>query len=127
VVSPESAAGAARALGIRIYAVGAGKAGLVRVPVPDQSGGTRYVTQESEIDEASLARIAETTGGRYFRAADLAALGEVYDRIDGMETTRVQVRSYTRFDERFVPFAVLALLLLALEELLALARFGRLP
>jgi len=126
-LTPEDAARAARALGIRIYTVGAGTGGLARVPVADASGGTRFVMQESEIDEASLAGIADITGGRYFRAADYAALAEVYRQIDRMEKTRVEVRSFTRFAENFAPFALLGLLLLVAEKGLALTRLGRLP
>jgi Ca-activated chloride channel family protein len=127
VLLPENAARAARALGVRIYTVGAGTSGRVRIPVQDEYGETRYVVQESRIDEESLRGIADLTGGRYFRAADFRALGEVYDQIDRMERTTVDVRHYTRFEERFAPFAVLGLLLLALEQALALTRLGRLP
>lgn len=126
-LAPESAALAAKALGVKIYAVGAGTSGPVRVPVVEASGAARFVTQESRIDEASLTRIAATTGGRYFRAADFKALEEVYDQIDRMEKTRVDVRTYTRFEERFAPFAVLGLILLVLEKVMALTRLGRLP
>ena len=127
VLLPENAARAASALGVRIYTVGAGSSGRVRVPVRDGSGETRYVIQESRIDEESLRGIAELTGGRYFRAADFRALEEVYDQIDRMEKTTVDVRHYTRFEERFAPFALLGLLFLALEQALALTRLGRLP
>lgn len=126
-LAPENAARAARALGIRIYAVGAGSSGPARTPVRESSGETRYFMQETAIDEASLAQIADTTGGRYFRAADFAALEEVYARIDRMEQTQVDVRAYTRFEEWFAPFALLSLVLLALEKALALTRLGRLP
>jgi Ca-activated chloride channel family protein len=127
VLTPENAAQAARALGIRIYAVGAGASGPVRAPIRDAAGEVRYVLQESGIDEAGLAAIADTTGGRYFRAADFAALEEVYARIDRMEKTRVDVRDYTRYEERFAPFAILGLVFLLLEKGLALTRLGRLP
>ena len=126
-LAPENAARAARALGIRIYTVGAGSSGPARTPVREASGETRYFMQETAIDEASLAQIADTTGGRYFRAADFAALEEVYARIDRMERTQVDVRAYTRFEEWFAPFAILALVFLALEKALALTRLGRLP
>ena len=126
-LAPESAARAARALGIRIYTVGAGGSGPARTPFRDVDGRTRYVMQETAIDEAGLTQIAETTGGRYFRAADFAALEEVYARIDEMERTQVDVRAYTRFEEWFAPFAALALVLLVLEKALALTRLGRLP
>lgn len=126
-LAPENAARAARALGIKIYAVGAGSSGPARTPVREVNGQTRYIMQETAIDEASLEQIAATTGGRYFRAADFAALEDVYSRIDQMERTRVDVRAYTRFEEWFAPFAALALGFLALEKALALTRLGRLP
>jgi Ca-activated chloride channel family protein len=127
VLTPESAARAARALGIRVYTVGAGGSGPVRAPIRDAAGEVRYVLQESGIDEAGLAAIADTTGGRYFRAADFAALEEVYARIDEMEKTRIDVRDYTRYEERFAPFAILGLVFLLGERLLSLTRLGRLP
>jgi Ca-activated chloride channel family protein len=127
ILLPENAARAARALGIRIHAVGAGTSGPVRIPVRDDLGGTHYVAQQSGIDEASLREIAETTGGRYFRAADRVALEEVYAEIDRMEKTRVDLRSYTRFEEWFAPFAILGLIFLLLEKSLTLTRLGRLP
>jgi Ca-activated chloride channel family protein len=127
VLTPEGAARAARALGIRVYAVGAGASGPVRAPIRDAAGEVRYVLQESGIDEESLAAIADATGGRYFRAADYAALEAVYARIDEMEKTAVDVRQYARYEERFAPFALLGLLLLVLEKTLALSRLGRLP
>ncbi|HEY6000136.1 MAG TPA: VWA domain-containing protein [bacterium] len=127
VLLPENAALAARALGIRVYTVGAGASGPVRAPIRDASGEVRYVLQESGIEEGALEGIAQTTGGRYFRAADFAALEDVYARIDEMEKTAVDVREYTRFEERFVPFAILGLALLLLEQGLALTRLGRLP
>jgi Ca-activated chloride channel family protein len=127
VLTPESAARAARALGIRVYTVGAGGSGPVRAPIRDAAGEVRYVLQESGIDEAGLAAIADTTGGRYFRAADFAALEDVYARIDKMEKTRIDVRDYTRYEERFAPFAILGLVFLLGERLLSLTRLGRLP
>jgi len=126
-LAPENAARAARALGIRIHTVDAGSRGPARTPVREASGETRYFMQETPSDEAGLAQIADITGGSYFRAADFAALEEVYAQIDRMETTRVDVRAYTRFEERFAPFAILALVLLALEKALALTRLGRTP
>ena len=127
LLTPENAARAARALGVRVHAIGAGASGPVRIPFRDERGTTRYVMEQSGIDEASLREIADTTGGRYFRAADYAALEGVYAEIDRMEKTRIDVREYTRFNEWFGPFAILGLILLALEKVLALTRLGRLP
>lgn len=126
-VTPENAAQAAKALDIKLYTVGAGSTGIVRMPVQDPFGGTQYVRQRSEIDEATLIRIAKITGGMFFRAKNLKQLQEVYDEIDKMEKTEVEVEQFTRYEELFVPFVIGALLLLGLEKLLSLTRIGRWP
>ena len=127
ITTPENAARAARALGIRIHAVGAGASGPVRVPVLDERGNPREILQDAGLDEASLREIADITGGRFFRAADFTALEEVYFEIDRMEKSRVDAKSYTRYEERFAPFALLGLLFLVLEKVAGLSRLGRLP
>jgi len=125
-LSPLNAAQAAAALKIKIYAVGAGSSGVAPVPVQTPFG-TQYVQQRVEIDETMLRQIAQTTGALYFRATDLASLQRVYEQINEMEKTRIEVEQYTRFEERFMPFFVLGVLALGLERLLALTRLGRLP
>jgi Ca-activated chloride channel family protein len=114
-------------LGIKIYTVGAGASGIVAMPVQDPFGGTQYARVRSDIDEATLTRIAETTGARYFRAADLETLTKVYDEIDRMEKTETEVEHFTRFDERFAPFLLAGMLCLCAERFLSLSRWGRLP
>jgi Ca-activated chloride channel family protein len=126
-LSPDNAAQAAKALDIKVYTVGAGAPGLVRFPVQDPFGGTRYVRQRSEIDEATLKTIADTTGGLYFRATNLRELEKIYQQIDEMEKTEIEVEKFTRYEERFMPVLMAALLLLGLERVLALTRLGRLP
>jgi len=126
-LSPDNAAQAAKAMKIKVYTVGAGSTGWVRVPVMDPFGGTQYVRQRAEIDEASLTRIAETTGAMYFRAADMKGLESCYRQIDQMEKTEVSVDQYTRFEEQFMPWVFLGLICLGLEKLSALTRLGRLP
>ncbi len=126
-LTPENAAQAAQAMGIRVYTVGAGSTGWVRVPVPDPFGGQQYVKQRSDIDEGTLQRIATITGGTYFRATDLRSLEDVYRQIDRMEKTEVNVDQYTRFEEHFMPWLILALGALFLEKMLSLTRLGRWP
>lgn len=126
-LSPANAAQAAKALGIKVYTVGAGTSGVVQMPVEDPIFGKRYIRQRSEIDEATLQQIADITEAKYFRATDLATLEQVYDQIDAMEKTEIDVEQYTRFEEAFAPFLGLALLLLGTEKLLSLTRLGRLP
>ncbi len=127
VLSPANAAQAAKALNIKIYTVGAGSTGLVKIPVLDPFGGRHYIQQPSEIDEVSLKQIADTTGALYFRASDLKRLDEIYQQIDKLEKTEINVDQFTRFDERFMSWLTLGLIWLGLEKLLSLTRLGRLP
>lgn len=126
-ISPENAARLAEPLGIRVYTIGAGSRGLAPVPVQDPFGGTHYTRQMADIDEASLTRIADITGGKYFKADDFEALNAVYDEINELERTEMEVDEYTRYEERFMPFLMWALGLLALEQVLSLMRLGRWP
>jgi Ca-activated chloride channel family protein len=126
-LSPENAAQAAKALNIKVYTVGAGSTGLVRIPVMDPFGGRQYIRQPSEIDEGTLKRIADATSAMYFRATDLKGLEEVYRQIDRMEKTEVDIDQYTYFEEQFMPWLLMGLLLLGLEKVLWLTRLGRLP
>lgn len=114
LMQPDIAAQAAKALGIKIYTVGASSR-VSRGPGDDA------------VDEAALKRIADTTGAAYFRAANLEKMQNVYEQIDKMEKTEIQVDHFTRFRELAAPWLLAALLLLALEQALALTRLGRQP
>lgn len=126
-ITPLNAAKAAQALGIKVYTIGAGTDGLVRIPLRDPFGGTRYVRQPSEIDEPTLKEMASMTGGKFYRARDMNTLKAVYEEIDQLEKTEINVDQYRYFEERFQPFLAFALGCLMLEKLLALTRLGRLP
>ncbi|HMO49884.1 MAG TPA: VWA domain-containing protein [Kiritimatiellia bacterium] len=126
-ITPLNAAKAAQALGIRVYTIGAGTDGISRVPIRDPFGGTRYVQQMSDVDEPTLKEIAAMTGGRYYRARDFEGLNAIYQEIDQLEKTEINIDQYRYFEERFMPFLGWAIGLLALEKLLALGRLGRLP
>jgi Ca-activated chloride channel family protein len=118
-LSPENAAQAAAALGMKVYAIGIGGG------APAQRGF--FSRSEPEIDEASLRRIAELSGGEYFLARDLKSLTEVYDRIDQLEKTQIEMQQFTRFEERAGNWLFAALIFLSLEKMITLSRFGRLP
>lgn len=124
-LTPENAALAAKALGIKIYTVAAGVDGIVQIPVRSPFGGVQYVRQRSEIDEAALRRISDLSGGLFFRAGDVQGLEKVYDQIDLLEKTEIEVEQYTRYEERFAWFALAALLALLAEQLASLGRLGR--
>jgi Ca-activated chloride channel family protein len=125
-LSPGKAAEVAQAFGVKVYTIGAGS----REPAPflmDSLFGQRVVYQNVEIDEESLTRVAETTGGAYFRAEDADALNQIYEQIDQLEKTEITTSSYMEYNERFRWFVIPALGLLLLEVLLLGTRFRKLP
>jgi Ca-activated chloride channel family protein len=126
-VQPELAAEAAKALGVRVYTIGVGSRGEAPMPVTEKDGTTRIVMTKVDVDEDTLRHIADTTGGRFFRATDTGSLEQIYAAIDGMEKTTHEVHSYETHDERFQWAATPALFLLALELGLGLTRFRRIP
>jgi len=126
-IEPVTAAELAAALGIKIYTVGAGTRGYARYPIPDPLFGKRYVQMKVDVDDSTLTRIARLTGGRYFRATDLESLKQTYREIDEFEKTKVEVERYTEYREEFAMFLIPALILLALEFLLANTRFRKVP
>lgn len=125
-VDPRTAAQAAAAFGIRVYTIGVGTEGLAPVPVGQGLFGLRYENRPVRIDEELLRDVARTTGGRYFRARDAAALERIYEQIDQLERAPVQARSYVRYTERYPWPLGLALAALA-AELLLMAWRGPVP
>jgi Ca-activated chloride channel family protein len=116
-LSPEQAAEAVRAMGIKIYTIGVGGRGPA--PFPVQSFfGTRIVQRQVDLDEATLKKIAAIGGGKYFRATDTASLEEIYNIIDRAEKTEVKVKEFFHFRELYPYFLIPALILLVLEILL---------
>ncbi len=125
-IPPLTAAEIARAHGCKVYTIGVGVEG--KSPFLVQTlFGRDYVYQEVDLDEPTLREIARVTGGEYFRAADTADLERVYDEIDRLERTEVQVKVYTEYDELFHWFAIPALLLLLAEFVLVNTRFRKIP
>jgi len=113
-VDPLSAARAAAVYGIKIYGIGVGTEGVAPVPVGRDVFGLRFENQPVKIDEALLRQIASLTGGRYFRARDGAALGQIYAQIDRLERAPVEARtqvSYTELYRWALGIALVALLL----------------
>ncbi|WFB35332.1 VWA domain-containing protein [Kiritimatiellota bacterium B12222] len=124
-IEPLDAAPLAKELGIKVYTIGAGSDGPVRVPVADVFGRTQYATRELPIDTATLEKIAAITDGHFFRARDHRELEEVFAEIDNMERTEIDVDEYTLYTEQFTWFAAAGLGLILLERLLAAGRMGR--
>lgn len=117
-IEPAKAAAAAKAMGIKIYTIGAGKKGLAPFPAQDFFGNKVYRQVQMDLDEKTLKEIAETTGGVYFRATDMSSLKKVYSEIDKMETTSIQEQGYSEYKELFLYFIIPAFFLLILEILL---------
>jgi Ca-activated chloride channel family protein len=126
-VRPELAAEAAKALGVRVYTIGTGVRGEAPTPVTDTDGTTHLVMTKVDIDEGALRRIADTTGGKYFRATDTDSLRDIYASIDKLEKTTHTVHHYETHEERFAWFLSAAACLLAFELGLRLTRFRRIP
>jgi len=125
-IDPRTAAKAAAVFGIKIYTVGVGTEGMAPVPVGRDVFGLKYENRIVRIDEPLLSDIAKTTGGRYFRARDAAALERIYEEIDQLEREPVRTKTYVRFTELFRWPLDLAAFALVVELLLA-ARRGPLP
>ncbi|MBK6909875.1 MAG: VWA domain-containing protein [bacterium] len=125
-IDPLTAAQAAQALNIRIYTIGVGTHGTAPYPV-ETVFGKRYQNVPVSIDEDMLKEIANSTGGRYYRATDEASLAHIYSEIDRLERTKIQVEEYKETAELYGPWLASALLCLALEALLSLTWFRKLP
>ena len=126
-IDPITAAEAAKTLGIKIYTVGAAKPGQVPVPVSDIFGNSQVSYQESQIDEATLQQVAEITGGKYFRAQDTQGLKAIYDAIDKLEKSQVEVHVFNQYNELAGWLMVPALLVLLIELILSQTVFRRIP
>ena len=132
-IDPDTAAGIAKALGVRVYTVGVGtNNGPVEIPIPFRDPETGRVTERriranADVDEALLQRIADATGGRFFRATDAKALSDTFDTIDKLEKSEIKTTKYTRFREVFPLAAKPAAGCLALAGLAALFLFPVTP
>ena len=125
-IDPRTAAQAAAAVGVKIYAIGVGTEGVAPVPVGRGLFGLRYENRPVRIDEALLQDVAKTTGGRYFRARDAAALERIYQQIDQLERVPIRVKTYVRWTDLYRWPLAFALGLLVLELALSAWR-GPLP
>ena len=125
--NPATAAEAAKALGIKIYSIGAGTRGEAPLPVRDQFGRQRMAMTKVEIDEDSLREIASVTGGQFFRATDTDSLVKIYDEINQLETTKRTVKKYEDYKELLLFALIPGLFFVLLERTLSETRFRHLP
>src|SRR5580698_6298754 len=113
-IPPITAAEIAKQFNVRVYTVGIGTHGFAPYPVQTPYG-IQYQRMPVDVDEGTLTQIANTTGGKYFRATDNNKLKSIYDQIDKLEKAKIDVTQYHRKTELFLPFALIALLFLSLE------------
>ena len=125
-VDPISAAEMAKVFGIRVYTIGVGTRGEAPYPVQTPFG-VRYQMMPVEIDEAVLQKISDITDGQYFRATNNQALKEIYDKIDKMEKTKIEITSYKNASEKYHSWLWLGLILLLVEMGLSKTILRKLP
>jgi len=125
-IDPMTAAGIASTFGIRVYTVGVGTRGTAPYPVQTPLG-TQYRNVPVEIDEELLKNIADQTGGRYFRATDNNRLKGIYEEIDRLEKSKIEVTQFRRHKEDFYTAGFAGGILLLVEVLLSLTLFRKIP
>jgi len=118
-IEPTDAAQIAASMGVRVYTIGVGTRGKALMPVARYANGQyRYDYVDVDLDEPTLKQVAETTGGRYFRATDERKLREIYQEIDRLEKTRMKVTEYSQRHEEYLPFVLFGGVLLLLGSIL---------
>ena len=123
-VDPATAANIAKQKGIRVYAIGAGTNGSIKIQDPY---GFSTTTMETKIDEDALKNIANVTGGKYFRATDAHTLKKVFEEIDSLEKSRINVNNYSQAEDDFMPWLLISLCSYVLFFVLRYCYLRRLP
>ena len=126
LIGPTNAKEIAKAFGVKVYTIGVGTDGYAPFPVRTEMGVIMQ-QQKVTIDEKLLKEIAGETGGKYFRAKDNAGLVNIYKEIDGLEKSKVEISTLTRYTEKFFPFLMIGLGLLLLEFLLRFTVLKKFP
>ena len=126
-IAPLTAAEIAKAQGIRVYTIGVGTRGMAPYPAVDMFGNRTFVQQQVEIDEKTLREMAAHTGGSYFRATDKAKLKAIYDEINRLEKSKIEVLSHITRHEHYLNWVLAALALLAVEFPLSRFVLNRIP
>lgn len=117
-IDPATAAEMAKLFGIRVYTIGVGTRGTAPYPVQSAFGGVRYTQIPVTINEPLLQQIADETGGNYYRATSNEKLEQIYEQIDQLERSKIEINEFTRVHEEFLPFVLLSLALLLLDFIL---------
>ena len=125
-ISPMTAAEIAKSMGIRVYTIGVGTNKVAPYPMP-VAGGVQYVNIPVEIDNQTLSEIAAATDGDFYRATNNKELRKIYQEIDKLEKSKLNVKQFSKKYEAYQPFAIVAVLALLLELLLRITIFRRIP
>lgn len=126
-ISPEQGALIAEAFNVKVYTIAVGVLGIAPYPVTTFWGDKVYRQMPVEIDETILKKIAQTTGGKFYRAKDTETLKDIYKEIDGLEKTEIKSEEFFRYREMFSVFLLIAFSLLVLEKILRLTLLKRFP
>ncbi len=127
LIDPKTAKEMAKTLGIKVYTIGIGSEGMAPTPVQTPGGGIIMQQEKVNIDEKLLNEIARETGAKYFRAKGNESLKGVYQEIDQLEKTKIDITSNRRYTEKYFPFAFAAILFIFLEQLLKYTVFRKFP
>ena len=117
-IDPATAAEMAKLFGVRVYTIGVGTRGTAPYPVQTPFGGIQYQQIQVTINEPLLQQIADETGGKYYRATSNEKLEQIYEEIDQLERSKIEINEFTRVHEEFLPFVLMGLVLLLLGFIL---------
>ncbi len=126
LIDPLTALEIAKSKGVKVYSIGMGAVPSTIVEITGNAPRQKTAAIDF-IDESLLRRIAEETGGRYFRARDKEGLQNIYKQIDQLEKSKVEFTSYKRYEELFLPLALAAVIFLLIEIILRYTLFRRFP
>lgn len=125
-IAPATAAELAKTYGIRVYTIGVGSYGEAPYPVQTPFG-VQMQKLPVEIDEEGLQQIAALTGGKYFRATDNNKLKQIYQEIDQLEKSKIEVKHFSKKDEQYFIFGLVGMCLLILQVLLRYTLLRKIP
>ncbi|MCG8409776.1 MAG: VWA domain-containing protein [Bacteroidales bacterium] len=125
-IAPATAAELAQTFGIRVYTIGVGTEGMAPYPI-ETPFGVQLRNIPVEIDEKTLSLIAEKTDGEYFRATDNNKLKQIYEQIDKLEKSKIEVKEFSQKDEEFLMFVLIAAFLLLSDMILRNTLLRQIP
>jgi Ca-activated chloride channel family protein len=126
-ITPVNAAKIAQSFNIKTYTIGVGQEGTAPIPIHTPDGSRNIVFEPLDLDESTLKKIAEITGGAYFRATNRKGLEYIYGQIDRLEKTPIEIKHHMEYEELFVWFLIPGLACILLEVTLGNTRLRKIP